>query len=560
MTSKSQINLWRSGAWIAVIGLTATLTLTACGKPEPKSVGAAPAMRRMTDDQFRNSIADVFGADIAVGGKLEPLQRTDGLVSLGARNASVTPSGMERLIQTAQAIAAQVVDAQHRGTLVACGPDDPKTFDHACASRFFTRTGRGLYRRPLSDAELKGRVDAAQIATAMLGDFYGGLGYALAGMIVSPNFLYLIDTTEPDPATPDALRLDGYAKATRLSYFLWDSAPDDVLLDAAGRGDLHSDAGLKRQVDRMLASVRLEQGLRGFFRDALVFESFETLEKDSIIYPLFNLPVADDAAEQLLRTLHNVLVVREEDYRNLFTTRHSYISNVLSPVYRVQAPDAEGWAPYEIPEGDPRVGIQSQLGFMALHSHPGKSSPTLRGKAVRELLLCQKIPDPPGDVDFSKFNDPTSPLKTARERLALHTTQAACAGCHKLTDPIGLAMEKFDGAGQQRETEQGAAIDPSGDLDGVRFGDAAGFAKALSANPAVTSCVVNRLFSHGVGHMVTREDQPVLSFLQEAFAADGYKYPALLRKIATSKAFFAIAPRPAKVAANTPSSASRGAP
>ncbi len=543
-------------AGLAAAGIA--VVLASCGAEEPKTAGTPPAMRRLTEDQFRNSIADAFGADIKIGGKLEPLVRTGGLVALGAQSAAITPSGMEKIHQLAKSISAQVVDPQHRGTLVACGPADAKTFDEACAAQFFARSGKSLFRRPLADAEMKTRMDAARTATAALGDFYLGLGSALTGMLISPNFLYLIDTTEPDPAQPGGLRLDAYAKATRLSYFLWNTAPDDALLDAAAKGELESDSGLARQVDRMLASVRLEGGLRGFFADALAFDQFDTLEKDSIIYPAFNLSVAEDAAEQLLLTLRDTLLTREEDYRTLFTTRHWYMSAPLARVYRVHAPNAEGWAPYDFPENDSRVGIQSQIAFTALHAHPGRSSPTLRGKAVRELLLCQKIPDPPADVDFSKFNDPQSPVKTARERLAIHTEQAACAGCHKLTDPIGLAMEKFDGAGQSRADENGAPIDASGELDGAKFQDDVGFAKALSTNPAATSCVVNQLYSYSVGRTPTREDQPVLAFLQEGFASDGYRYPALLRRIATSKSFFTIAPRATGVAANQP--AQKGAP
>lgn len=305
----------------------------------------------------------------------------------------------------------------------------------------------------------------------------------------------------------------------------------------------------------MLSSTRVESGLRGFFTDALAFDAFDTLEKDSIIYPAFNLAVANDAAEQVLRTLNDVLLARGDDYRTLFTTRRWAMSNVLSTVYRVHAPNPDGWASYEFPEGDPRIGIQSQLGFTSLHAHPGKSSPTLRGVAVRELLLCQKIPEPPAAVDFTQFNDPASPLKTARLRLAAHTVQPACAGCHKLTDPIGLAMEEFDGAGQLRAMEQGEHIDPSGDLDGVKFSDSIGFAKALSTNPAVPSCLVSRLLSYGVGRAPTRDDQPLLAYLQDGFAADGYRYPALLRRVATSDAFYAVTTPAAKVALN-----SKGAP
>src|SRR5690606_7737678 len=120
-------------------------------------------------------------------------------------------------------------------------------------------------------------------------------------------------------------------------------------------------------------------------------------------------------------------------------------------------------------ENDPRAGLVSQVGFLAMASHPGRSSPTLRGQAIREHLLCQSVPEPPGDVDFTLFEDPDSSLKTARERLVAHANVPACAGCHKITDPIGLALENFDGAGQFRTTENGAPIDTSGELDGISF-------------------------------------------------------------------------------------------
>ena len=146
---------------------------------------------------------------------------------------------------------------------------------------------------------------------------------------------------------------------------------------------------------------------------------------------------ANDAREQTLRTLVDALLVREADYREIFTNRKTFMTGALGIVYRVPV-DAPGeWTPFEFDRDDPRAGIQTQLGFLALHSHAGKSSPTLRGKAVRELLLCQRVPDPPSTVNFDRFNDPASPGKTARARLKVHSTEPSCAGCHRLMDPIG---------------------------------------------------------------------------------------------------------------------------
>ena len=485
----------------------------------------------------------MFGTSIKIGGRLDSLVRTDGLLGLGARSAGITPSGLERIDQLARSIAEQVVDEAHRDVLVGCGQALKDAFDEYCTRQFFTRVGRMLYRRPLTKDELTARVGATNLASKNLADFHQGLALSLAAMLVSPNFLFVIDTTEPNPDHPEQLRLDGYAKAARLSYFLWNSTPDDALLTAAENGDLATESGRKREIARMLASQKLDGGVRGFFADALALDTFDTLEKDSILFPAFNLAVAEDAREQTLRTISDELIARGSDYRDLFTTRHTFMSAALARIYRVYVPKTANWVPHEFPKDDPRVGIQSQISFTALHSHPGRSSPTLRGKALRELLLCQKVPDPPGDVDFTKFNDPTSEIKTAREKLALHTSQPACAGCHKLTDPLGLGLEQFDGAGQHRVVENDAPIDVSGDLDGVKFTDPASFGAALRANPAVPSCLVNRLYAYAVGRTPAKDEQGLVAHLQERFAAAGYRYPALLREIASSDAFYAVTPR-----------------
>jgi hypothetical protein len=209
-------------------------------------------------------------------------------------------------------------------------------------------------------------------------------------------------------------------------------------------------------------------------------------------------------------------------------------------VYRVQVEAPRGvWQPFEFPANDPRVGIQSQLGFLALHSHPGRSSPTLRGAAIRSSLLCQRVPDPPPDVDFTEFNDPNSPSKTARQRLTAHSTSPACEGCHRITDPIGLALENFDGAGQFRTLENGEIIDTSGDLDGLSFEDGVGLGTALHANPALTTCLAYRLYAYASGVALSPRD-PRMVYLEGRFADSGYRVKALMKVIATSDAFYAV--------------------
>lgn len=524
--------------------------LSGCDKPEPQSSASEPSIRRLTESQYRNTIADLFGAGVVVGGQFDPLVRTNGLRVVGARSARITPTGLEQYDRMARSIAAQVVSEENRMTLIPCAPADSKAPDDACATKFFSEVGPMLFRRPLAAEEVKVPVEAAHAAAANLNNFYDGIAAGLAGMLVHPSFLFVVESTEADGK--GGVQLTDYAKASRLSYFLWNTTPDAALLEAAARGDLDTEAGLAKQVDRMLASENTETGVRDFFTDMLAFEDLDKVEKDSIIYPAFSAAVARDAKEQTLRTITNLLVTENADYRDLFTTRKTYLSGPLGRIYRlpVDRPDG-GWMEYEFPEGDPRAGLLTQVAFAAAYAHPGRSSPTLRGKAVRESLLCQKVPDPPGDVDFSLFNDPNSPNKTARDRLTAHAVQPACAGCHKLTDPIGLAMERFDGAGQFRTTEDGAPIDPTGDLDGVPYNDAAGLGKAMHGNPAVPSCVVNRAFSYATARATTAQDRELLGYYEEMFAKSGYRLPELMRRIATSKAFFAVTPTASKLTSTT---------
>lgn len=515
--------------------------LAACGRSEPPTTGGPIVVRRLTEAQYRNIIADVFGPQIVVAGRFDPIVRTEGLLTVGAGRASVTPSGVERLTAMAYAIAQQVVAPGNRELLIPCEPKNAATADEACSTKFFQQAGRLLYRRAIGPEDIATPVKIATKAAIVRQDFYGGLAYGLQAMLTSPEFLFIAETAVPDPEDKSRQQLDGYSRAARLSFLLWNTTPDETLLAAAERGQLDDPDAVEAQVDRLMQSPRFEQGVRAFFTDMLSLDDFSTLEKDSVIYPAFGLRAAEDSREQVLRTLVDELLERDGDYRNIFTTRRTFMTSALGVVYRVPVANPAGWAPYEFAEDDPRAGIQTQLSFVALHSHPGKSSPTLRGKAIRELLLCQKVPDPPGNVNFDNFNDPNSPNKTARMRLVAHATEPACAGCHKLMDPIGLALENFDGAGQIRLTENGETIDTSGDLNGHKFTDARGLGAAMRDDPAATSCVVRRAYSYAAGRPIQSGERAWITDLEAKFADDGYKLRPLLRRIAVSDALQTIA-------------------
>jgi hypothetical protein len=501
--------------------------------------GGVAGLRRLTEQQYRNTIADIFGADIKVNGRFEPIVRpAHELVALGASNAAISPAGLEQFDAMARAIAAQVFDERHFANFVDCGPRDKSQADDACAARTLLPLGRYLFRRPLSTNETRRYVKIARDGAAQAGTFNEGMQLALAAMLVSPDFLYIVESAEPDPAAGGTLRLDNYARAARLSFILWNTTPDEALLKAAEAGELTDDAKLRVIADRMVASPRLADGVKAFFSDMLIYEKFEDLAKDPIIYPKFNLVVAKELAEQMQRTIVDTVLTQNRDYRELFTTRRTSMTRNLGPLYGLRVDATPGWQPYEFPLDSNRAGLLSQAGFIALYSHPGRSSATLRGRAVRELLMCQPVPDPPGNVDFKVVQDTTNTvLPTARLRLSEHASNPVCAGCHRITDPIGLTLESFDGSGAFRTQENGADIDTSGMLDSKPFSGALGLGKELAANPATTECVAQRAMEYATGSKLADGG---VNPLYKAFAAGGYRIRDLFRQMVTNPILYRL--------------------
>jgi hypothetical protein len=509
---------------------------------EPAVVaGGPPLIRRLTESQYRATIADVFGADIPIVGRFEHGLRTDGLLAVGTSQAGLSAFSFEQYDASAQAIAATVVDERHRAQLVPCRPRSETSFDGSCAKQFIDHYGLLLFRRPLTTEESTRYVRTARDAQARLDNFYQGLQYALAGMMDAPDFLVRIERSIPDPRLHGRRTVDSYSRAARISYFLTDSTPDAELLRAAGAGELNTDDGLDRQADRLIASPHFERGVRAFFEDMLRFDTFDELAKDPLIYPAFNSVVAHDAQEQTLRTIVDLLIRQRGDYRDIFTTRETFLTRRLGIVYQLPVPTRNGWEQQQFPQDSERAGIVTNVSFLALYSHPGRSSSTLRGKAIREMFLCQRVPDPPNNVDFSVVQDSSNTaLPTARDRLEAHRTSPACAGCHRLMDPMGLTLENFDGVGSFRDKENGAVIDVRGQLEGHEFTGAPGLGQALHDNPRTTQCLVNKLYRSAVGRELADNEQPYVDYLNRIFVADHYRIADLMRAIVTSRAFYTV--------------------
>lgn len=540
----------RSILWIGVMLIVVTATLIACGwRDDARQPGSDQAvvtrMFRLSEAQYLNSVRDIFGPTITLStGMNEAETRYAGLLAAGEAQRGMTSSAYAAAETMAGEVAAQVFAPANRGVLMPCQPVAAQTFDEACARRFVQSAGRLLYRRTLNGAEVTRLVSVGKEGAAQLDDFYGGMQMALRAMLVSPNFLFRIEESEPDPDVKGTYRLTSVSRASRLSFMLWNTTPDEQLLDAAESGKLLTRRGSEEQVARLMGSPRLVEGVRTFFSDMLGLDGFRTFSKDAQIFPNFTVKATADAPEQALRTIVDMLVFQQSDYRDLFTTRKTFMTPALASAMRIPfaqnrangAP--EFWEPYEFPEDSPYIGLLAQPAFIALNTHPGRTSPTLRGKALREKLLCQEVPPPPANVEFKIAQDTSNPdYRTARQRLRAHATEPVCKGCHKVTDPLGLTLEMFDSAGAFRTTENGAKIDTSGEVDGVPVSNMRELTAALHDNPALTACVVQRLYVYGSGRRVNRFDRERLRELTESFRRDG-DFLALLEATATSDSFF----------------------
>ena len=509
-------------------------------------LGRVVAMYRLSEDQYLRTIADIFGADIEVSGRFEPGIRENGLLAVGAGDATISSTGLEIYSGMAETVAKQVLDKSHRNLFVPCQPTKP--FDSGCAEKFIQNIGERLFRRPLTEAETAGYLEIAQKSSETIGDFYVGLGNTLATMLDDPNFLFRVEYADKARRRGQS-RLDAYSKASRLSYWLWNSTPDEDLLEAAKTGKLNTEAGLTAEVDRMLASPKLEGGVRAFFSDMLGFDAFETVSKDAQLFPKYTSDISRQTQEQTLRTIVDELLVQQGDYRELFTTRKTFLTRQLGALYNVPVVvhrengiPGDVWVEHVYAEGDPRIGLLAHASLTALHSHSGRTSPTLRGKAIRELLLCQKVPAPPGNVDFSLLQDKEAAaqenLVTLRDKLTAHSREPMCAGCHKITDPIGLTLERFDGGGSYRNLDNNVPIDSSGEYNGTKVSGAASLGAALAKDPAVSNCFVNKAYSYASGRNSAAQSRSLVTSLEKRFAEEGFRLVPLLREIALSPDFF----------------------
>lgn len=496
--------------------------------PFPEVSPDDAAIKRLTAEQYRNSIRDVLGDGLALPTAVEPDSPAAGLIAVGASRATVSSWGVEQYESAAYSLAEQIMDDEaRRSALLPCAPTD--TVDDECTRAFVEQVGLRLYRRPLATEETEALVDVARQAATTLDDFYDGLEFALATMLQSPSFLFRVEVGSSGA-------YDDFEMASRLAYFLWNTTPDDELLAAAEAGRLTTDEGLAEQARRMIDDERAREGVRRFFTDVFELYELDHLSKDATLFTHYSTDLGGYAREETLRLIEHVVFDLDTDYRDVLVSEETFVNRHLAAVYGVRAGAREGFARVDLPRESGRRGLLGQVSFLALNSHPAASSAVLRGQFIRKRLLCHSIPPPPVNLNTA-LPEVTETARTLRERNVIHLQDPTCAGCHSQMDPIGLGFENFDGIGRWRDEDHGALIDPSGDLDGVPFADAWELAQVVHDHPDVTSCLVKNMYRYATGSEVAEGERPLLDVLSQRFEQSGYRVKALLFDIVTSPGF-----------------------
>jgi hypothetical protein len=496
------------------------------GTTEPAAQGG-PVLRRLTASQYWASVRDVLGEplpQVALDG--EPA--VHGFTSVGASTIVTSPLGVERYDAAARAIAAQIMsDATRRSALVGCVPQGPG--DAVCTRSFLSGVGRKLYRRTLTAVELDRVVSLATAAASGAADFWRGTEAGLAALLSSPKFLY---RAELGVAGSDGLpRYTSVELAARLSYFIWSSGPDSELLDAGERGELESPEYRRAQALRLLATDKARTALRHFFAELIRIDDPAGASAAGSTLPA---SLRSAMYEQALRTFDESMLQRHETYGQLVRSPTTYLNDELAEHYGLPQPGSAELVPVELAASTGRLGLLGLGALLMKQANPPNTSPTGRGKFVREALLCEVVPPPPPGVETELPEVPEGVQVSMKERLSQHRTDPNCAGCHSLMDPIGLGLENLDAFGRYRSEDRGLPIDASGELDGVAFRDGYELSTAVSNHPSLAAC-----FTKQVGRFLTGQAEPHVSLepIAAEYAASGGSLPQLFVRFVESDLF-----------------------
>jgi hypothetical protein len=510
-------------------------------RPEGPFAAGPTRLRRLRTDQYQNAVRALVGdrgAEVALPPADVPL---NGFFSVGAAELAVAANGVDAYEASAVAIAAVASVDTSSPVRAMC-----QESSLACFEQIARTLGRRAFRRQLRADELT-RYAAIAVAAAdayrglVPSTFDKGLEYLLVALLQSPSFLYLVEIGEP--SQPESgRRLTGPELATRVSFFLTDQPPDDDLLTAAESGQLSSPSALRAVARELLTRPEARLALRNAFRERLQLTSFGALNRPD---PDLTSSVRQAMVEESLRLIDDVVWDRDADLRELFSTRTTFLNDELASYYGYPLPGSgEYFARVQTPLQEGRAGLLTRGAFLVRFAHLNRSSPTLRGKFIRENLLCTAVPAPPDDVETTlpeEVGDAHLP-QTTRDRMAAHMHEPRCAACHETMDPLGFAFEAYDQFGRFRTHENGLPVDSSNELDGDPAVDAPGFMERLKNRSDMVSCVVRGLYRHGTGTIEDAAQEVALYDVDTALFSSGLRLREALVELVASDAFSIVSP------------------
>ena len=511
----------------------AALPETTALRTQPRAGKSRLALRRLTHSQYNHTVRDLLGDETRPADRFPKEDFVHGFTNQ-AEGQPVSPLLAEAYARAAERLARAAFRGGDSRGLVPCRPEAA-----GCRGEFIRTFGRKAFRRPFDEVEVK-RYEAL---FSQEKDFFSGAQVVVETMLQSPHFLFHL--------APGA-----YGAASRLSYFLWDTLPDEELFRAAERGELDAPASVERQVTRMLRDPRAQDALDEFLAQWMRFDRLRNAIRDRRLFPEFTAELVAGMTEET-RRLFRSLVWEDRDFREFFNASYAYLSPELAKLYDVPAP-REPWGRVEFAPDSERAGVLGQATFLALTSKPAETSPTERGLFVREHFLCQVVPPPPAGVNTTLPPVTDEKPMTTRQRLQVHLSNPACSGCHSLVDPVGFGFEKFDAVGKHREkqvvtifptfdetstkrkvqpTEYKLDIEAEGDVLGLkeaRFKSPRQLGEILASEPGCQKCVVKMLFRWANGRPEEPEDQPLIETDLERFRQSGFKFRELIVATAMS--------------------------
>ena len=429
-----------------------------------------------------------------------------------------------------------VSETPSRKRILLCEPEGTGD-EAACASKILSAVVRRAFRRDVTPADVRPFL-ATYTATRQKQGFEFSLAAALRDVLLAPDFLFRLESDPPSVAPGNAHLVSDFELASRLSFFLWNSIPDDELLDMAGNGKLRDPALLDREVRRMLSDQRASTLVDNFAAQWLGLRGLEEFRPDRKVYPEFDSSLRGAFLRETRLFIRSV--IRENrSILDLLGADYTYLNERLARNYGISDVVGPGFRRVSLAGNTERGGLLGQGSILMVTSHPAKTSPVLRGKWVLDNLLNSPPPPPPANVPALDESSGDEKKLTMREQVERHRADPACASCHARIDPLGFALENFDVIGRWRTQDEGASIDPSGSLpNGATFSGPRGLRNLLLNRPErFVGATVERLMTYALGRELGARDQPTVRQIVRSTEAGRYRFSDLIIAIVRSVPF-----------------------